>query len=98
MVIILRITATSATFGNLPAAFRRSWKTLSTGFQLLALIAESLPMRRRERRRSSASSSSLEAFSAAIFSALSWRREAARPQSTRYKAATSYMWRRNFKE
>ena len=38
-VIILRITATIATFGNLPAPFSRAWKTLSTGFQLLALIA-----------------------------------------------------------
>jgi hypothetical protein len=27
------------TFGNLPAALSRSWKALSGGFQLLALIA-----------------------------------------------------------
>src|SRR4029077_6751565 len=39
MVIILRITATITTFGNLPPVVRRSWNALSTGFQLLALIA-----------------------------------------------------------
>ena len=38
-LFILRITATILTFGNLPAALKRSWKTLSTEFQLLALIA-----------------------------------------------------------
>src|SRR5262245_58256539 len=39
IVIILRITATIVTFGNLPASWRRRWNRLSTGFQLLALIA-----------------------------------------------------------
>src|SRR5207253_2712035 len=32
-------TATIVTFGFLPAASRRSWNALSSGFQLLALIA-----------------------------------------------------------
>src|SRR5499426_2204779 len=41
-----------------------------------SMSAASLPIRRRERRRSNASSSSLEAFSAATFSELSWRRTA----------------------
>ena len=41
-----------------------------------SMSAASLAMRRRERRCSIASSSSLEAFSAATFSALSWRRTA----------------------
>src|SRR5262245_50573136 len=39
VVIILRITATMTTLGNLPVAARRSWNLLSRGFQLLALIA-----------------------------------------------------------
>jgi hypothetical protein len=39
MVSILRITATITTFGFFPVARRRSWNALSTGFQLLALIA-----------------------------------------------------------
>jgi hypothetical protein len=36
---ILRITATITTLGFLPVASRRSWKVLSAGFQLQALIA-----------------------------------------------------------
>jgi hypothetical protein len=49
---------------------------LEAVMERLPMSAASLPIRRRERRCSIASSSSLEAFSAATFSALSWRRRA----------------------
>src|SRR5438128_7639368 len=38
-VFVTGITATIVTFGFFPLAARRSWNPLSTGFQLLALIA-----------------------------------------------------------
>ena len=52
VVIILRMTATIATLPAVPPILRRLWNALSTGYQLLALIAaRSVSLQRRRPTR-----------------------------------------------